>query len=109
MRSTLFLSLFPSYPTRSTASKGFVLPGVLSEFGLVAAVFFSHPDETNIVAKIIATNIERRAVFISLGRKQFINWLVISVDLPLGNLPIFYDGTPCSRNTPSLLRRCMSA
>src|SRR5262249_20997387 len=35
--------------------------------------------------------------------KQFINWLVIRADLPLGNLPVFHDGTPCSRDAPGLL------
>jgi len=34
----------------------------------VAAVFFSHPDESNIVDKIIAANIERSAVFMRLTR-----------------------------------------
>ena len=68
MWSTLFLSLFPSYPTRSAASSGFVLPGVLSELGFVATVSFSHPDETNIVDEIIATNVERNVVFIGLTR-----------------------------------------
>jgi hypothetical protein len=33
--------------------------------GSVAAVFFSHPDESNIVAKIIATNLERNVIFMA--------------------------------------------
>ena len=43
-----------------------MLPRVLSELGFVAAVFFSHPDENNIVARIIATNVEQSVVFMSL-------------------------------------------
>ena len=70
MPSTLFLSLFPSYPTRSAASRSFVLPGVLREIGSLAAVFFSHPDESSIVAKIIATNVNRNAGFMSLTKKR---------------------------------------
>jgi hypothetical protein len=34
----------------------------------VAAVFFSHPDESNIVEKIIATNVDRNVVFMGLTR-----------------------------------------
>src|SRR5206468_11417579 len=67
MRSTLFLSLFPSYPTRSAASKGFVLPcssPLLSEAGFMAAVFFSHPDESNNAENVIAVIADRRMVFI---------------------------------------------
>jgi hypothetical protein len=33
--------------------------------GSVAAVFFSHPDESNIVARIIATNVEESVVFMA--------------------------------------------
>jgi hypothetical protein len=65
MRSTLFLSIFPWYPTRSVASSGFVLPGVLRTMGSVAAVFSSHPDESTIV-EIIAANIEQNVVFTGL-------------------------------------------
>jgi hypothetical protein len=43
-----------------------VLPGVLWALGSVAAVFFSHPDESNIVDKISATNVERNVVFMGL-------------------------------------------
>src|SRR5262249_50960470 len=68
MRSTLFLSLFPSYPTRSAASRGFVLPGVLREAVSKAPVLFSHPNENNIVAKIIMTNLKRSMVFMSLTK-----------------------------------------
>src|SRR5882724_7933068 len=67
MRSTLFLSLFPSYPTRSAASKSFVPPcssPLLSEAGFVAAVFFSHPDESSTAANVIAIIADRRMVFI---------------------------------------------
>jgi hypothetical protein len=49
--------------------QGFVFPRsspLLSEVRFVAAVFFSHPDESNIVAKIIATNVERSVVFTGL-------------------------------------------
>ena len=45
-----------------------MLPGVLLAVGSVAAVFFSHPDESNIVAKISATNVERNVVFTGLTR-----------------------------------------
>jgi len=38
--------------------------------GSVAAVFFSHPDESNVVEKIIAINIVRSAFFMSLTRKK---------------------------------------
>ena len=71
MRSTLCLSFVPSYPTRSAACRGFVLSRVsplLSESGFVAAVFFSHPDESNIVEKIIAMNVERSVFFIGVMR-----------------------------------------
>ena len=34
----------------------------------MAAVFFSHPDESNIVDKISATNVERSVVFMGLTR-----------------------------------------
>jgi hypothetical protein len=36
----------------------------------VAAVFFSHPDESNIVEKIIATNVERSVVFMGVMKKR---------------------------------------
>ena len=38
--------------------------------GSVAAVFFSHPDESNIVEKIIAMNVERSVVFMGLTRTE---------------------------------------
>jgi hypothetical protein len=47
-----------------------VLPRALSELGFVAAVFFSHADESNTVAKIIATNVEQSVVFMSLTRQR---------------------------------------
>jgi len=34
----------------------------------VSAFSFSHPDESNIVEKIIAMNLERSVIFISLTR-----------------------------------------
>jgi hypothetical protein len=45
-----------------------VLPGVLWPVEFVAAVFFSHPAESNIVVKVIATNVERNVVFTGLKR-----------------------------------------
>jgi hypothetical protein len=45
-----------------------VLPGVLSELRFVVTVSFSHPDESNIVDKIIATNVERNLMLIRLTR-----------------------------------------
>jgi hypothetical protein len=44
-----------------------VLPGVLSELGFLA-VFLSHPDESNIVEKTTAKNVER-SIFIGLTTK----------------------------------------
>jgi hypothetical protein len=44
-----------------------VLPGVLWPVEFVAAVFFSHPAESNIV-KVIATNVKRNVVFTGLKR-----------------------------------------
>jgi hypothetical protein len=45
-----------------------VLPGVLSAVGSVAAVFFSHPDESHMIAKIIAMAGNRYVVFTDLTR-----------------------------------------
>ena len=45
-----------------------MLPGVLWAVEFVAAVLFPHPDESNIVAKIIAIAAIRNVVFTGLTR-----------------------------------------
>ena len=45
-----------------------MLPGVLWAVEFVAAVLFPHPDESNIVAKIIAIAAVRNVVFTGLTR-----------------------------------------
>jgi hypothetical protein len=73
MRSTLFLSLIPSYPTRSAASRGFVLSRdscCFPEPEFVTAVFLSHPNENNIIGKIIAMSVERSAFFMDVMKKR---------------------------------------
>jgi len=54
----------------------------------VASVFSSHPDESNIVKKIIATNVERSVVFMGLTRIE-----------QIGNLR---DGRDSARDKPRL-------
>jgi hypothetical protein len=54
----------------------------------VASVFSSHPDESNIVKKIIATNVERSVVFMRLTRIE-----------QIGNLR---DGRDSARDKPRL-------
>jgi hypothetical protein len=53
----------------------------------VAAVFFSHPDESNIVDKIIATNVERSVVFMGLTKIEQIENLRDGRDSPRGRTP----------------------
>ena len=54
----------------------------------MASVFSSHPDESNIVKKIIATNVERSVVFMGLTRIE-----------QIGNLR---DGRDSARDKPRL-------
>jgi hypothetical protein len=48
--------------------------------GSVAAVFSSHPDESNIVEKITAMNVERSAFFMGLTRIEQIGNLRCAAD-----------------------------
>ena len=50
----------------------------------MASVFSSHPDESNIVEKIIATNVERSVVFMGLTKIEQIENLRDGRDSPRG-------------------------
>jgi hypothetical protein len=61
----------------------------------------------NRVISIDAGAQRQRAVgssdWLGLSGKQFIDWLVVRVNLPFDNLSICDSGAPCSRNAPCLL------
>ena len=76
----------------------------------MASVFSSHPDESNIVEKIIAMNVERSAIFVGVMKKrEAMGWLDASVAIAFASveLGIYQECEQNANPESSEVRFCM--